>query len=42
MKKLYSPNSESEYSLTDKIRMILETILFSWFIPGKKWRRKSD
>jgi hypothetical protein len=33
---------KSEYSLKDKIRMIIETLLFSWFIPGKKWRKKSE
>jgi len=33
--------SKSEYSLKDKIRMVIETLLFSWFIPGKKWRKKS-
>ena len=27
---------KSEYSLPDKIRMVLETLLFSWFMPGKK------
>ena len=27
-------------SLKDKIRMIVEAILFTWFIPGKRWRRK--
>jgi hypothetical protein len=34
--------SKSEYSLKDKIRMVIETLLFSWFIPGKKWRKKSE
>ena len=33
--------TRSEYSLKDKIRMVIETLLFSWFIPGKKWRKKS-
>ena len=33
---------KSEYSLKDKIRMVIETLLFSWFIPGKKWRKKSE
>jgi len=28
-------------SLRDKIRMIVEAILFSWFMPGKRWRKKS-
>lgn len=34
-----SPDPKSKYSLTDKMRMIIETILFSWFVPGKKrWK----
>ena len=34
--------SKSEFTLTDKIRMIIEALLFSWFIPGRKRQRKSD
>ena len=34
-----SVNSKSQYSLSDKIRMIIETILFTWFIPGKKRKK---
>ena len=30
----------SSYSLIDKIRMIFETLIFSWFIPGNKWKRR--
>ncbi len=37
-----SESFKSEYSLKDKIRMVIETLLFSWFIPGKKWRKKSE
>ncbi|MDD5224768.1 MAG: DUF2007 domain-containing protein [bacterium] len=33
-----SPRS-TNYSLLDKIRMILEGIFFTWIIPGKKWRK---
>jgi hypothetical protein len=29
-------------SLKDKIRMIVEAVLFSWFMPGKKWHKKSE
>ena len=29
----------SNYSLIDKIRMIFETLIFPWFIPGNKWKR---
>ena len=34
--------SKSEYPLKDKVRMVIEFLLFSWFIPGKKWRKKSE
>lgn len=34
-----SVNSKSQYSLSDKIRMIIETILFAWFIPGKRCKK---
>ncbi|MGO8988463.1 MAG: DUF2007 domain-containing protein [bacterium] len=27
------------HSLIDKIRMVFETLIFSWFIPGNKWKR---
>lgn len=27
--------TQSQYSLFDKIRMIIEVMLFSWFVPGK-------
>jgi hypothetical protein len=42
LNNVQSAISKSEYSLKDKIRMIIETLLFSWFIPGKKWRKKSE
>jgi len=32
--------SPSNYSLIDKIRMVFETLIFSWFIPGNKWKRR--
>jgi hypothetical protein len=31
-----------QYSLGQKLRMVFETFLFSWFIPGRKRRKKSD
>ncbi len=34
--------TESDHSLSDKLRMIVEALLFGWFIPGKKWRKRSD
>src|SRR4030042_3221785 len=30
---------KSQYSMSDKIRMVIETVVFSWFIPGKRWSR---
>ena len=29
----------SEYTLKDKIRLVLECLLFTWFMPGKRWHR---
>ncbi len=31
-----SENNKSQYSLFDKFRMVLETVLFFWFVPGKR------
>ena len=30
----------SEYSIADKIRIVIESLIFGWFMPGKKWRKK--
>ena len=30
---------EEKYSGSQKLRMILETVIFGWFIPGKKRRK---
>ena len=38
------PNQEEvqeQYSLGQKLRMVLETLIFGWFIPGKKHRKSS-
>lgn len=35
-----SGNHKSRYSFPDKIRMVLETLIFGWFVPGNKWKRK--
>lgn len=35
-----SENGKSRYSLPDKIRMVLETLLFSWFVPGNRWKKR--
>lgn len=32
--------SSSSYSVIDKIRMVFETLIFNWFIPGNKWKRR--
>jgi hypothetical protein len=37
-KNISTPPSR-RYSLIDKIRMVFETLIFSWFIPGNKWKR---
>jgi hypothetical protein len=35
------PEEEQEqYSISQKLRMILETIIFGWFIPGRKRSKK--
>ena len=36
-----SVHSESKYSLRDRIRMLIEVVLFAWIMPGRKWRRKN-
>jgi hypothetical protein len=32
---------EEKYTTSQKLRMILETIVFGWFIPGRRRRRVS-
>jgi len=32
--------ASSEYSLIDKIRLVLECLLFGWIMPGRKWRKE--
>ena len=34
--------SSPGYSIFDKIRMIVEGLLFTWIIPGEKWRKDKD
>jgi len=29
-----------EYSISQKIRMVMETVIFGWFIPGRRRRRQ--
>ncbi len=33
-------SSSSKYSFVDKIRLILEFLLFGWIMPGRKWPKK--
>ena len=35
-----SGNSNLHYSIKDKIRVVIETILFAWFVPGKRRKMK--
>ena len=35
-----SENTKSKYSIRDKIRMAIEAILFTWFIPGNRWNKR--
>ena len=36
------PDDEEKpgYSVADKIRMVIESLIFGWFMPGKRWRKK--
>ena len=38
--QLNQGDEQEQYSLSQKLRMILEMLLFGWFVPGKK-RSKS-
>ena len=31
---------EKQYSLSQKLRMIFETVIFGWFVPGNKRRKE--
>ena len=39
-RRLPEEEEQEQYSIGQKLRMILETIIFWWFIPGKKRRKK--
>ena len=35
------PIEKTTYSLTTKVRIIIEALLFSWFIPpGRRWKKE--
>lgn len=38
-RELPKEKAEEKYTTSQKLRMILETLIFGWFIPGKKRRR---
>ena len=33
--------NKTDFSIVDKVRTIIETVLFTWFMPGRRWRKKS-
>lgn len=35
-----SPVSEQTFSWGDRIRMVIEFFLFSWMVPGNRWKKK--
>lgn len=35
-----SENTKPKYSIRDKIRMVIEAILFTWFVPGNRWNKR--
>jgi len=34
-----SDGGKSSFSILDKIRIVVELLVFGWFIPGKRWRK---
>ena len=38
-RKLPEETIEEKYTASQKLRMILETIVFGWFVPGRRRRR---
>jgi hypothetical protein len=32
---------QSKHSIPDKIRMVLEFLIFGWFMPGNRWARNN-
>ncbi|MGD2064086.1 MAG: DUF2007 domain-containing protein [Nitrospirota bacterium] len=34
--------SRSDYSWRDRVRMLIEFLLFGWVMPGRRWPRKGD
>jgi hypothetical protein len=43
LENTYPDNEPAEKTaLLDKIRMVLEVVLFGWFMPGKRWKGKKS
>ena len=42
LKNIQEPaeNTKPKYSIRDKIRMVIEAILFTWFVPGNRWNKR--
>ena len=43
LKNIQEPaeKTKSKYSIRDKIRMVIEAILFTWFVPpGNRWNKR--
>lgn len=39
MKAAEEPEKQT-YSWADKVRMVFETLLFGWYVPGNRWTEK--
>lgn len=37
-----APEPAGEYSWFDKVRMVIEALVFGWFMPGRTKRKKTD
>jgi len=35
-------NIESTPGFLDRVRMVFEAVVFSWFVPGRRWRRSKQ
>jgi len=38
-RKVSEEEEQAHYSIAQKMRMVIEAVLFGWFIPGKKRRK---
>ncbi len=37
-----STTTVPSYSITDKMRMVLEVLFFKWFVPGRPWEKERN